>query len=157
MRPTGMELIRGVRTLLAAEILPEIAAPHLRAQVGLAIGMLDSAAAELEDAPAALAEERPRTAALAAEALPLLRRAGADAALVAEMAELASNTAALSGGMRSIYEQSARLLDLLDRLSAFVDERAESGDAEIEALGRRVDGELRAVVARRARWIGGGP
>src|SRR5262249_50212791 len=90
MRPTALEMLRGVRTLLLSELLPGVAAPNLRAQVSLAITMLDAAARELDDAPAAYAAERERMRALAAEALPLVRLAAVDAPVVAELEALAA-------------------------------------------------------------------
>src|SRR3712207_9373186 len=90
MRPTAIELLRGIRTMLVEDVLPATATPHLRTQVTLAIGMLDTAAAELNDAPAAYAEERRRMIALAAEAAPVLRRLAPDAALLSDLEALAS-------------------------------------------------------------------
>src|SRR5215208_4272038 len=57
MRPTALDILRGVRALLLEEVLPEVAAPQLRTQVALAIGLLDAAAVELDDAPAAYAAD----------------------------------------------------------------------------------------------------
>lgn len=157
MQPGGLEILRGVRTMLAAEVLPEMTAPHLRAQVGLAIGMLDAAAAEFDDAPLAYAEERARMMALAAAALPAVRRLAPGTALVEDLAGLTSGAPTENGrSMRAIGEEFARFLDLLDRLSAFADEHAEADDAVVRALGDRVDAELNAVIARRLAWIGGG-
>lgn len=158
MRPTGLELINGVRTLLAAEILPEVTAPHLRAQVMLAVGMLATAAAELDAAPAVYAEERLRLAALAAEALPVMQRLARESALTAELDALAASSETKTGQRISLQaEESARLLGVLDRLCAFCDERQASGDAAVTALAARVDGELHAWTAARLAWIGGGP
>jgi hypothetical protein len=153
MRPTALEMLRGVRTLLLSEVLPGVAAPHLRAQVSLAITMLDAAARELDDAPAAYAAERERMRTLAAEALPLVRLAAVDGPVVAELEALA-----VPGGggvlkLSAMAEESARLLGVLDRLSALCDE--DTTDT-LASLGARVDAELRARVARRATW-GGGP
>src|SRR5262245_60054696 len=126
MRPTGLELIDGVRALLATEILPEMTAPHLRMQVMLAVGMLAAAGAELDAAPVVYAEERARVGALADEALPLVRRIAPEAALIAELEALAAPSAAEQPRRMSLQaEESARLLGLLDRLCAFCDERRE--------------------------------
>lgn len=157
MRPSGLELLRGVRSLLVSEVLPELAAPHLRSQVMLAVGMLDSAAREFEDAPAAFGEERARMIALASEALPVVRRIAPDSSMIGELGSVASDSIdATDRRMTARYEEAARFLGVLDRLSAFADQHADADDAEVVALGRLVDDELRAITARRATWIGGG-
>src|SRR5215213_1704686 len=81
MRPTSLELLHGIRSLLAQEILPAVAAPHLRAQVMLAVGMLNSAVAELEDGAVASADEHTRLLELAAAMLPAIDRLAADTSL----------------------------------------------------------------------------
>ena len=157
MRPSGLELLRGVRSLLMNEVLPELAAPHLRAQVMLAVGMLDSAAREFDDAPAAFHEERARMIALATEALPVIRRVSPEASMVGELGALASGSIEPSDRrLTALYEEAAHILGVLDRLCDFADQHAETGDAEVVMLGRRVDDQLRAIIARRATWIGGG-
>ena len=159
MRPTALEVLRGVRALLLEEVLPEVAAPQLRTQVSLAIGLLDAAAVELDDAPAAYAEERARLTALAAEALPLVRRLDPDDPLAAELAALSTADPPAAGSLRAMEAESARLLAALDALAAFCDERAGAGvDEVMVALGGRVRGEVAALVARRQRWsVGGAP
>lgn len=155
MRPTGLELLRGVRTLLLEEVLPELTAPHLRMQLGLAIGMLAAAAAELDDAPAAYAEERGRALALAAEALPLLREHALDESLAGELeALLAAPEPPAARPVTALEAESARLLDLLDRLLARCDARND-GDAALAALADRLDAELHARIDRRLAWGGG--
>ena len=158
MRPTGLELLRGLRTLLLNDVLAATTTPHLQTQVRLAIGMLDAAVKELDDAPAAYTEERARMTALAAEALPLVRRTAADHPLLSDLEALAASPASPPAGrMTAMAEESARLLDVLDRLCAFCDEyHTTNGEgSEVAVLGRRVDDELRALVARRAKWSGG--
>ena len=157
MRPSGLELLRGVRSLLLNEVLPELAAPHLRAQVMLAVGMLDSAAREFDDAPAAFSEERARMIALAAEALPVIRRVSPESSMVGELGVLATDSIEPPDRrLTALYEDAAQFLGVLDRLCDFADQHAEAGDAEVATLCRRVDDELRAIIARRATWIGGG-
>ncbi|MGD9890017.1 MAG: hypothetical protein AB7R89_10755 [Dehalococcoidia bacterium] len=156
MRPSGLELLRGVRSLLLTEVLPEIAAPHLRSQVMIAVGMLDSAAKELDDGPAAFGEERARMMLLATEALPVVRRLSQDASLVRELEDVtAASVEPPARRVSALNEEAARFLGILDRLSEFVDRHSDAGDAEAGALGRQVDDELRAIIARRATWIGG--
>jgi len=157
MRPTGLELLHGVRTLLLTEVLPEVTAPHLRSQVMLAVGMLDSAAAELDDAPASAHEERTRMIALAAEALPVVRRIAPGSPLVEELGVLAVASIEPPDRRVSAFDElSASYLGVLDRLGAFADEHEPAGDEEIATLSRRVVDELGVVIARRASWIGGG-
>lgn len=156
MRPTGLELIRGVRGMLAREILPETASPTRRLQVTMAIGMLD-AAAELNDAPVAFHEERTRMSALAAWALPVVEGVGAESALVADLTALAgAPSEPLDRRMSALADDAARLLNILDRLSAFCDERLASGEtsADLTLLGERVETELRSQGARRVTWTG---
>jgi hypothetical protein len=158
VRPTAFEILHGVRTLLAQDLLPEMTAPHLRSQVMLAVSMLDAAAAELNDAPAAYAEERARMIALAADALPLIRRIAPADPLIADLEAISA--APPEPPDRSLIaqaEESARLLGLLDRLSAACDEPDAGERGDLTALGERVDTELRAHIARRATWIGRGP
>jgi len=157
MRPTGLELLRGVRTLLAEEILPGAAPPHLRAQLMLAVGMLDAAAREMEDAPAAYADERARMVGLAAEAVPVVRRLAPDHPLLLDLETLAAAPVAPPDGrMSAMAVESARLLDHLDRLCAFCDAHCAAGNgADLDTLARRVDDELRALAARRLTWTGG--
>jgi hypothetical protein len=157
MRPTALELLHGVRSLLATEILPEMTAPHLRSQVMLAVAMLSAAAAELDGAPVVYAEERARLAALADEALPVVRRVAPESPLVADLDALAASAVLAPDRMSRLAEESAQLLVVLDRLSAFCDEQRELGDPAIAALAARVDGELRAWTGARMAWIGGGP
>jgi hypothetical protein len=158
VRPTGLELLRGVRALLATEILPEMTAPHLRAQVMLAVGMLDAAAAELNDAPAAYAEERARIVALAAEALPVVHRLAPGSPLAEELETLAGAAPTPPDRhVAALGEESARLLGVLDRLAAFVDAHATGDGRDLAGLRDRLDAELRAQIARRMAWIGGGP
>ena len=160
MRPTALELLRGVRTLLLHDVLPGTATPHLRTQVTLAIGMLDAAAAEFDDAPAAYGEERARMIALAAEALPILRRAGADVALLDEIEALArAPVEPPDRRLTALGEEASRLVGLLDRLAVFCDEHEPNpfAAAEITVLRQRVDAELRSLVSRRTRWLGGLP
>ena len=158
MRPTGLELINGVRALMATEILPEMTVPHLRAQVMLAVGMLAAAAAEFDAAPAAYAEERSRLTALAAEALAVVWRLAPEGTIAAELGALAASSETQTGQRMSRQaEESARLLGMLDRLCAFCDEHRESGDPAVVALAARVDIELRAWSTVRIAWIGGGP
>jgi hypothetical protein len=157
MRPSGLELLRGVRSLLLTEVLPELAAPHLRSQVMLAVGMLDSAAKELDDAPAAFSEERARMIALAAESLSAVRRIAPDSPLAGELEDVAAaSVEPPDRRMTALNEEAARFLGVLDRLSEFADQHADAGDAGAVALGRQVNDELRAIIARRATWIGGG-
>ncbi len=156
MRPTGLELLHGVRTLLLTEVLPEVTAPHLRSQVMMAVGMLDSAARELDDAPAAFREERARLIALAATVLPVIRRASPDSPLVGELERVASAPDAPPDlRLTALEAESDEFLDVLDRLAAFADEHADGGGADVAALGRRVADELRLLIGRRAAWIGG--
>lgn len=160
MRPTSLELLRGVRAMLAREILPETASPTQRLQVTMAIGMLDAAAAELNHAPMAFHEERTRMTALAAWALPVLESARAEPSLVADLAAVAgAPSEPLDRRISAMAEDAARLLDLLDRISAFCDERLASGETspDVTLLGERVDTELRAQIARRSQWVTGQP
>jgi hypothetical protein len=152
MRPTALELLRGVRTLLLAEVLPGVASPFLRTQVSLAIGMLDAAARELDDAPAAHTAERERMRALAAEALPLVRAAAPDASLLSALEALAADGADGALTVSAMAEEFVRMLGVLDRLSALCDADT---TGTLAPLGARVDAELRAQVARRASWGGG--
>jgi hypothetical protein len=95
--------------------------------------------------------------ALAAEALPIVRRISPDSSMIEEIGAVASDSIeATDRRMSALNQDAARFLGMLDRLSAFADQHADSDDAEIGALGRRVDDELRAIIARRATWIGGG-
>jgi hypothetical protein len=156
MRPSGLEILRGVRSLLVTDVLPELAAPHLRSQVMLAVGMLDSAAREFDDAPAAFSDERARMIALASEALPVVRRISPESSMAGELGALTMGPSdPPDRRMTALYEDGARFLGVLDRLGELLDWHAEAGDAEVAALGGRVDAELRAIIARRATWIGG--
>jgi hypothetical protein len=157
MRPSGLELLRGVRSLLLTEVLPELAAPHLRSQVMLAVGMLDSAAKELDDAAAAFGEERARMIALAGEALPAVRRLSPHSSLIGELEDVAAaSVEPPDRRMTALNAESAGFLGVLDRLSEFTDQHSDADDAEVIILAGRVDDELRAIIARRASWIGGG-
>jgi hypothetical protein len=156
MRPTALELLSGVRSLLAREVLPAVATAHLRAQVGLAISMLTAAAVELDEAPATYAEERARMVSLAGAALPALERLAPGHPLTGEMSALLRTPSEASQESLSVQIQaSVAALDLLDRLAAFCDEH--DGDKGAAALGRLVNAELRNITARRLRWAGGGP
>src|SRR5262249_18494178 len=108
---------------------------------------------ERDDAAAAYAAERERMRALAAEALPLVRLAAVDGPVVAELEALAAPGGGGVPKLSAMAEESARLLGVLDRLSALCDE---DGTGTLAPLGAGVDAELRARVARRATW-GGGP
>ncbi|MGI8553641.1 MAG: hypothetical protein ACR2PL_23065 [Dehalococcoidia bacterium] len=160
MRPTASELLHGVRTLLLVQILPEVMAPHLRAQVILALGLLDAAAVELNDAPAAYGEEQSRMAALVWQALPIVRRAGTDGSLASDLESAVAPSA--EAGDRSLEAQTTaavRRLDLLDRLAALCDEAIAAGsdeqsiDSALLRLARSVDVELHAIIARRTAWM----
>jgi hypothetical protein len=149
VRPDGLELVRAVRALLE-QVLPETAAPFRRAQLVLAARMLDAAIAELDDAPAAFAEERARMRALAREAAPLLR-GHADAVLLADLESLATVSAEPRDLRLSAQAaESVRWLAVLDALAA----RCAAPDAapELAALGTRMTAELRARAERRASW-----
>jgi hypothetical protein len=156
MRPTGLELLRGVRTLLLTDVLPEMSAPHLRSQVILAVGMLDWAAKEFDDAPAAFVDERTRMIALAAEALPVVSRVAPGSPLVEELRDVAAaSVEPPNRRLTALDKEAGRFLGVLDRLSEFTDAHVGTGDAEVAALGSRVDGELRSIIACRTSWIGG--
>ena len=158
MRPTAIELLRGIRALLVEDVLPATTTPHLRTQVTLAIGMLDTVSAELNDAPAAYAEERARAITLAADAAAVLRRLAPDSALLDEIQALARAPSEPPDlRLTALQEESARLLALLDRLATFCDDYQvdSSGDTAIPGLRQRIDAELHTLVARRARWLGG--
>lgn len=156
MRPSAVEMLRGVRALLGGEIVEGVTSPYLRTQVMLAIGLLDAATREIEDAPAAFAEERRRMLALAAEAVPVVRAIGPADALADDLASLAdvvSDPASLT--LPNQTAASVRLAGLLDRLCAWCDAHAEASD-EAAQLSGRVDAELHALVARRNAWGGFG-
>jgi hypothetical protein len=150
VRPDGLELLRGVRALLAGVVLPELASPYLHAQVLLAVRMLDAAALELEDAPAAYLTERQRAIALIAEALPLVgeRAEPGDRAALAALAALSPWPA--DARLTALTEQSRRFQAALDLLAALCD--APDADPALTVLGERVEAEMRAVVERRAGW-----
>lgn len=155
MRPDATEMVRGVRALLAGEILHAVSAPYLRAQVMIAVGLLDAAVREFEDAPATFAEEQHQILALAREAMPLVHQLAPNTPLITELtvtisAQQTITTAPLSGQR----EAAAQMLGVLDHLSAFCDQHAES--TEVAALGVKVTALLHAVVARRAAWGGFG-
>jgi hypothetical protein len=151
MRPNALDLLDGVRDLLLHSVLPEIAAPHLRTQVGLAIQMLHAAGAELTDLPAAIPAERERLSALARAALPLVVRLAPGDALIEMLTEaVKTRPLATEQTVVSLLAEDARMLDLLDRLAALCEEHA--AEPEAIALGRAVDQELRARVLRRLRW-----
>lgn len=155
MKPTGLEMLRGVQALLVEQVLPALSAPHLRGQVGMAIGMIAAAAAELDDAPALYPEERARARAMARRALPLVQARSPDEPLLRDLAALADEHEAASPQRVTVLEaESARLLDLLDRLIAFCDGRNEH-DIELAALGAALDAELHARLDRRLAWGGG--
>lgn len=156
MRPTAIEMLRGVRALLGGEIARGVTAPYLRTQVMLAIGLLDAAARELEDAPAAFAEERRRMLALAAAATPLVRAISPVEALADDLALLANDPSdPASQTLPNQRAASARLAALLDRLAAWCDTHART-HPEAAQLAARVDAELHALVSRRIHWGGFG-
>ena len=150
MRPDGLDLLRGVRALLAGSVLPEVAAPYLHAQVLLAVRLLDAAVLELEDAPAAFAAERARAIVLVSEALPLVRHR-AEPALLAELAAVAALGPSPDDlRLSALATDSRRFLAALDMLAGLCD--TTGGEPALTALGERVAAELRAVVERRAGW-----
>lgn len=152
MRPSGLELIAGVKTLLATAVLPGIASPYLRTQVALAIGLLDAAAAELNDAPAAYDAERQRARELAAEVALQVEAAAADDPLVQDLADIAALPAEPPDrSTKAMEAESVWLLGIIDRLSALCE-----AHPDLAETGARVDAELRAQVRRRLAW-GSGP
>jgi hypothetical protein len=157
MRPTASEILVGLRAMLLHDILPEASAPHLRTQVMLAVGMVNSAAAEIEDAAASLIAERARMIALAREVHGHVQEAAPDDPLAADLAALAGAPAEPADyRLSALTAESERLRGILDRLDEFCDDRAADGSAR-EAMRRSIDAELRAGVAERLRWTAGGP
>jgi hypothetical protein len=157
MRPDGLELLRGVQALLSGRVLPQIGSPYLQVQVQMAIGMVGAALVELDDAPAAYAEERARVGALARQALAL--RPDPEAVPLAELQALAGETASGAARLSEQSAGSARLLGLLDRLLAWCEEMDGDGprvvdgeQAERAALAATIRAELALQAGRRATW-----
>jgi hypothetical protein len=145
-----------VRALLLEEVLSETAAPHLRTQVSLAIGLLDAVAVEVEEAPAALIAERARMIALARHAAPLVQRTAPDDPLAADLTDLAVASATPADyRLSAMTAESERLHGILDHLGAFCDDRLADG-ADRDTLRRLLGAELRAGVGQQMRWAVGG-
>lgn len=158
MRPDALEMLRGVQATLLTKVLPEVASPYLQMQVQLAVGMLGAALLELDDAPAAYAEERARVLALARTALPLVEAETPDDPRAVDLAALLECPDELPDRRLSVQAaESARLLGLLDRLLAWCEgagagSRGLGAGGEAAGLAAAVTAELRTQIARRASW-----
>lgn len=160
MQPDAFELIRGVRTLLLESILPQTTAPHLKMQVGLAIGMLDSAARELDDQPN-IAAERQRVRSLTVAFEEALGEAGIDDADSITALDIAREGTqpredSATQPVRDPAIDSTRLLAAMDALCLLVEKHG-GASPRLAELARDVDAALREQVARRASWGNPGP
>ena len=156
MRPTALDILHGLRTMLLQDVLPDAVAPHLRTQLMLAVGLVDSAASEIESATAAYIAERARMIALAREVAAYVDAAAPDDPLAGELAALdGAPVQPPDYRLSAMTAESKRLRDILDHLDAFCDDHLAEEPAR-DAVRRLIDAELRAGVMEQMRWTPGG-
>src|SRR3990170_5792738 len=125
MRPTAVEVIRGIQGALASHVLPELSSRYAQAQVMYSIMLLEMLSKEWEEGAHILDEDSRGMKRLLArgaeliEALPA-RDKGLDS-LAADLRAAAAGPGALTLRMSALRERNERLRSLLTRLGEACD------------------------------------
>ena len=155
VRPTAVEVIRGIQAALASHVLPELASRYAQAQVMYSIMLLEMLSKEWEEGAHLLSEDNRAMRRLFArgaelvEALPV--RDGALAALAADLRSAAGGPSAPSLRTSDLRGENERLRSLLTRLGEACD-RAREDDrlSTLVPLWDEIMAHLREEAGRRA-------
>ena len=125
MRPTAVEVIRGIQAALAGHVLPEVSSRYAQAQVMYSIMLLEMLSKEWEEGAHLLTQDSQGLRRLLARGAQLIDGIGAkDAALdslVADLKAAAGGRASPSLRMSDLREENERLHALLTHLGEACD------------------------------------
>ena len=161
MRPTPVEVIRGLQTALATIVLPEVRPRYAQAQVIYTAMILDMLVREWEEGAQVFIDDNRGMRELLDRGSDLLKRLGEETG-DAELASLADNLRTDGGGGESSYRpadlmaETNRLRERLTTLGELCDRaREEPRLAPLLPLWNDICAHLGSIAARRAYQVGG--
>lgn len=160
MRPTPVEVMRGIQAALAGHVLPELTSRYAQAQVMYSIMLLDMLSKEWEEGAHLLHDDNQamrRLFARAAKIIDALPEAGDELkALAADLRGAAEGPPAPSLRMSDLRAEGERLRSLLGALGAACD-RARDDDrlSSLVPLWDEIIAHLREEAGRRAVTVPG--
>ena len=160
MRPTPVEIIRGLQGSLATIVLPEVSSRYAQAQVLYSVMILDMLVKEWEEGAQVFVDDNKGIRELLRRGSDLVRRAGeesGDTELVSLAATLGADDAcgATSYRMADLMAESDHLRDQLSSLAEVCDRaRSEPRLEPLLSLWQDICAHLRSIAGRRAYAIG---
>ena len=160
MRPTPVEIIRGLQGSLATIVLPEVSSRYAQAQVLYSVMILDMLVKEWEEGAQIFVDDNGGIRELLSRGSDLIRQTGeesGDAELVSLAATLDAGDACgeTSYRMADLMAESDRLRDQLISLAEVCDRaRSEPKLAPLLPLWQDICAHLGSIAGRRAYAIG---
>jgi len=145
-------MLAGVRRALVEFVAPEVTSVYGRTELNYAINLVSTIARESEDAVANLVAENARLRRLLRQAGRWLANSNVDAALVAQLASVASPPRKPDLRLSALRAESAGLFGLFIRLQAACEDAPAS-----DAAARTVHKQTMAFMRRRVEAQAGSP